>query len=145
MDSGKGNLGVALSVILGGLVGMAVGVGIVALIQWLPWSRRFHWRPRHEVFTLGRSIGVFVNSRHWHTVRNLRCEITAPNGEIETRAASGTPELAVGPGQNSTILMLPDYGTSEYRIKWLIDVPEGEKPVIIAGDRYAGSPVINRG
>ncbi len=146
IGSGEGNLGVALSVILGGLVGMAVGIGIVALIQWLPWSRRLHWRPEHEIFTLGGAIGVHVKSLHWHTVRNLRCEITAPNGETATYPAAfgERPEQVLAPGHNSAILMLPDSGTGQYRMKWLIDVPEGVNPVVIARDRYVGPPVVVR-
>jgi hypothetical protein len=79
-------------------------------------------------------------------VRNLRVEITTPNGSTQTQPADfGKTELILGPGHSSETLGLPqDGGTGKYRIKWLIDVDGRAKPVVIARDSYMGPPLIER-
>jgi hypothetical protein len=78
VSSTDGGVAKTLTTVVGALVGVAIGVGIVAIYQWSPLGRRQHWRVSFSTFQDG-TVGIWLRSQHWHTVRDLRLEIVDPD------------------------------------------------------------------
>lgn len=100
----------------------------------LPWSRRSHWRSHHAPYTLTQNI-FWVESRQRHTVRNLRCEISCPNGEKKVVSAA-MPYEVLAPKDISGPVELPPCGPGIYRLRWMMDAENRAKPILLAKDRW---------
>ena len=152
-----------LSRVLAGLIAFIPGVlsALVLLALWgvTPWGRRSHWAfrevggysqdPTHYPtgFASDHS-GLWVESRHWHTVRNLRCIVTDPLG-VERSAGPWEPPpphsgttVVLDPGQTGGGFSYPsDFDApwpfpGTYKVSWEMDAEDGTKPVIISRGKW---------
>jgi hypothetical protein len=130
----EGDLGKILTVLEGIGFGSLIGLAFVAVWSALPRSRRSHWCPRHAPYTVAQNI-FWVESRHWHTARNLRCEIRCPNGEKRVVSAA-MPYEVLAPKHTSAQIELPPYGPGKYRLRWIIDAEDRSNPIVIAKDTW---------
>ena len=66
----------------------------------------------------------WVESRQRHTVRNLRCEISCPNGEKKVVSAA-MPYEVLAPKDISGPVELPPCGPGMYRLRWMMTLETG--------------------
>ena len=97
-----------------------------------PWEQRTPRAP--PVDTLGQTIGFTVESRHWHTVRNLRCEIACPDGDRSVIPAALMPQGVLAPGHSSLPIELPPHGPGRYKLPRMMDAEDRSQPLVIAKD-----------
>jgi hypothetical protein len=138
--------------LLGFTVGTAVGLALIALWGLTPWARRYHWRvhcgplsqdPSHygDHGFAPNHTGLWLKSRHWHTVTNLRCTVTDP---LRQEWASplwrptDRPALLLKPGESAGGFSYPgEFGApwpmpGKYRVRWEMDAEERTKPIVLA-------------
>ena len=123
-------------------VGFVVGLGVIALWGLLPVARRAHWRTRATPFDSQPDLyGIWLQSRHWHTVTNLRCTVTDPAGmerdapwTYRGHATYLFPPSAtsIGVSYPQDFPHAPPLAAGRYQVRWEMDVEHGAKPVTIA-------------
>jgi hypothetical protein len=139
------------------LVGVAVGVVLAAalLFFWrlLPGAWKRHWRIKCGRFFDGKELsstshtGLWLDSRHWHTVLNLRCTVTDPDGRkyespVWTSAYYGR-RVVLGPdgGSGGGFEYPNDFGAEwprpgTYKVKWQMNGEGRARPITLARGRW---------
>lgn len=137
---------------LAAFVSFGVTIGAVAIFGLTPWERRLHWRTYCMPWTDGDpdTFQITLESKHFHTARNLRCLVVAP-----PTATTGTgwystrdhPFTLFSPGDTATLAFpqnFPDHGLPHagpaphggYVIEWQMEAENGIAPVTLIKTRY---------
>lgn len=127
-----GSLARGLTVLSGFIVGVVVGIFLVWLWGISPMGRHSHWRVRDE------ADDIYLESRCYHTVRNMRCEIIIPNGNREEVEwlPGGKTQFPCSPGTATQRVNFNDqFGDPPppglYRFKWSMDTEGGTKLLVL--------------
>src|SRR5579872_2599917 len=131
-----GNLLRVALVLLGITVGTLVAVAIVGLYGFTDRAHRTHWRSRHAPYLIGSWVPEFwLESRHWHKVINVECEISSPGGtKTLERVFWPRPDQSwyLGPGDRTSAVRIPHGAASGvFRFKWSTAVEGAAKPITI--------------
>jgi hypothetical protein len=119
--------------------GIAVGLGLIGLWGLLPIARRAHWWVVVSEETPPGHYNLDLKSRHFHTVANLRCVVTDPDGMERSEVVPGLRQFSGGSGigwnyPNGFHAPAPRPG--KYRVRWESDVEHGPVPVTIASGHW---------
>jgi hypothetical protein len=120
-------------------LGVLLGIGIISGYALTPWGRAAHWRLQSGAFDpeKGRAL-LFVQSRCWHTVLNLRCTVIDPQGVARTAVCHppGGAKVILQPGASAGVEFPKDFDApppvhGTYRIKWEMDAEDRTKPLTL--------------
>jgi hypothetical protein len=136
------DLGRILTVLEGVVVGLVVAGVLLFLWGLRPWAWKRHWVVSASPFSDDSSshTGLFLKSRHWHTVLNVRCSVRDPDGTWWSAIHPG--QVILAPGANAAGFEYPnDFGApwpgeGRYRLSFQTDVMHGDKPVRLARKRW---------
>lgn len=134
--------------------GLLIGVGLVALWALTRWGSRYHWRSRYGPFSqdpthyptgvAGDHGLLSLTSRHWHTVRNLRCIVTDPTGQDwSTKAwdAHDSTTHLMAPGHGANFSYPSEFGApwpapGKYHARWEMDAEDRVQPVVLIREKW---------
>lgn len=92
VTNSEGRLAKVFTVIVGVALGTGIAIATLTLYGLLPWARRRHWSAS-VVYTDNGEPLAFLKSGHWHTTRELVCEIHGPGGQPE-RVLTDLPPIS---------------------------------------------------
>ena len=90
-------------------------------------------------------MAFLLNGPHWHTTRNLRCEITGPGVHVvvprQVQGRKVTTDVPQQPGSSAHGIELwqhvhRDSVPSIYEISWKCDVENRQRPLTLAKRKW---------